>query len=91
MGQPRTPPHFYYFGSNSIDIPNGFDHLEKKGPGFRRDFDSAYLRRFVEWLEKYKLGPGKHGEPCYQELLRVGIDTGSGGIHGPLFSDGSFE
>lgn len=24
-------------------------------------------------------------------LLRVGIDTGSGGIHGPLFQDGSFE
>ena len=24
-------------------------------------------------------------------LLRVGIDTGSGGILGPLFSDGSFE
>jgi hypothetical protein len=24
-------------------------------------------------------------------LLRVGIDTGSGGIHGSLFSDGSFE
>lgn len=24
-------------------------------------------------------------------LLRVGIDTGSGGIHGPLFTDGSFE
>ena len=24
-------------------------------------------------------------------LLRVGIDTGSGGIHGPLFNDGSFE
>ena len=24
-------------------------------------------------------------------LLRVGIDTGSGGIHGPLFDDGSFE
>lgn len=24
-------------------------------------------------------------------LLRVGIDTGSGGIHGPLFRDGSFE
>jgi hypothetical protein len=23
-------------------------------------------------------------------LLRVGIDTGSGGIHGPLFADGSF-
>ncbi len=24
-------------------------------------------------------------------LLRIGIDTGSGGIHGPLFKDGSFE
>jgi hypothetical protein len=24
-------------------------------------------------------------------LLRVGVDTGSGGIHGPLFSDGTFE
>ncbi len=24
-------------------------------------------------------------------LLRVGIDSGSGGIHGPLFQDGSFE
>ena len=24
-------------------------------------------------------------------LLRVGIDTGTGGIHGPLFKDGSFE
>ena len=24
-------------------------------------------------------------------LLRVGIDTGSGGIHGPIFRDGSFE
>jgi hypothetical protein len=24
-------------------------------------------------------------------LLRVGIDTGSGGIHGPLYKDGSFE
>lgn len=24
-------------------------------------------------------------------LVRVGIDTGSGGIHGPLFQDGTFE
>ena len=24
-------------------------------------------------------------------LLRVGVDTGSGGIHGPLFKNGSFE
>lgn len=24
-------------------------------------------------------------------MLRIGIDTGSGGIHGPLFQDGTFE
>jgi hypothetical protein len=24
-------------------------------------------------------------------LLRIGIDTGSGGIHGPVFADGTFE
>jgi len=24
-------------------------------------------------------------------MLRIGIDTGSGGIHGPLFADGTFE
>lgn len=24
-------------------------------------------------------------------MVRIGIDTGSGGIHGPLFQDGSFE
>lgn len=24
-------------------------------------------------------------------MLRIGIDTGTGGIHGPLFQDGSFE
>ena len=24
-------------------------------------------------------------------LLRVGVDSGSGGIHGPIFADGSFE
>ena len=24
-------------------------------------------------------------------LVRVGIDTGAGGIHAPLFADGTFE
>ena len=47
-------------------------------------------------------GPGRLGqtrtypaasavEAMQVVLLRVGIDTGSGGIHGPLFRDGSFE
>jgi hypothetical protein len=54
--------HFYYFGKKAINIPEEFN-LEKKGPGFRSDFDQLVIRRFVEWLgKKYK--PGKHGEPC---------------------------
>ena len=56
--------HFYYFGANAIDIPTRFD-LEKKGPGFRSNFDDAYILKFVEWLEKCELGPGRHGDPCY--------------------------
>jgi Nucleotide modification associated domain 2 len=56
--------HFYYFGAKAIQIPKRFD-IEKKGPGFRGNFDEACIRRFVEWLEKYKLGPGRHGDPCY--------------------------
>src|ERR1035437_957298 len=57
--------HFYYFGARAIDISREAPrNLEKKGPGFRRDFDPADIRRFVEWLEgQYKTG--KHGEPCY--------------------------
>jgi len=59
--------HFYYFGTKAIHIPKRFDHLEKKGPGFRCDFDSAYIRRFVKWLQNHT--PEKHGEPCYQALV----------------------
>jgi len=56
--------HFYYFGARAIDIPKEAPrNLEKRGPGFRRDFAPAEICRFVEWLEnRYK--PGRHGEPC---------------------------
>jgi len=57
--------HFYYFGAKAICIPRDLD-IEKKGPGFRSRFDQAVILRCVEWLEKRL--PGKHGEPCYQEL-----------------------
>jgi hypothetical protein len=54
--------HFYYFGSKAIDIPETFK-LEKKGPGYRRDFGPEAIRRIVEWLEK-TYQSGKRGEPC---------------------------
>jgi hypothetical protein len=59
--------HFYYFGAKAIRIPNRFKNFEKKGPGFRNRFDQADIRVFLQWLES-KYEPGKHGEPCYQEL-----------------------
>jgi hypothetical protein len=57
--------HFYYFGTNAIDIPKEFN-IEKKGPGFRNHFSPADIRRFIEWLERTNK-PGKRGEPCYRE------------------------
>lgn len=55
---------FFYFGRNAISIPEDkFPHLEKSGPGFRSDFDEAYVARFAKWLET-KYEPGRHGDPC---------------------------
>jgi Nucleotide modification associated domain 2 len=59
--------HFYYFGANATRIPDGFADVEKKGPGFKKHFDSAYVARFVRWLEQNHK-PGKHGEPCQREV-----------------------
>jgi hypothetical protein len=55
--------HFYYFGANAILIPRKFPGLEKKGPGFKKRFDSAYISSFVKWLEKSRK-PRKYGDPC---------------------------
>jgi hypothetical protein len=55
--------HFYYFGRNAISIPRDkLPRLEKRGPGFRRDFDANYIRRFERWITARK--PGRHGDPC---------------------------
>ena len=67
--------HFYYFGSNAIDIPAEFRErgFERGGRGFRCSFDPADVCRFVDWLES-KWKPGKHGEPC-QKLVDKGKGT----------------
>lgn len=46
--------HFYYFGRNALPIPQRFlDHpLEKKGPGYRRDFSESFIKEFTGWLDK---------------------------------------
>jgi len=55
--------HFYYFGANAISLPAKFSQLEKKGPGFKRRFDPAFISSLIGWLETNHK-PGKHGEPC---------------------------
>jgi hypothetical protein len=58
--------HFWYFGRNAISIPkNKFPYLEKTGPGYRSDFEEAYILRFKNWLEtETGCKPGICGDPC---------------------------
>lgn len=59
--------HFYYFGRKAVLIPKRFADLEKKGPGFKRNFSAAFVEQFARWITTKK--PGRHGEPCKRELL----------------------
>lgn len=60
--------HFFYFGRNALqisEIPARCpDHsLEKRGPGFRSDFDQSFIHRFTTWLGN-SFRVGIHGMPC---------------------------
>ena len=63
--------HFYYFGKNAISIDmipkEHLSHsLEKRGPGFRSDFNEEFIAGFAKWLER-NYETGVHGEPCSYE------------------------
>lgn len=69
--------HFYYFGRNAIDISDiPQSHLghrfEKRGPGYRCDFNKEFVDSFVLWL-KTNFKTGVHGTPCkpHAELKRL--------------------
>jgi len=55
---------FYYFGDHALRIPARFARhpLEKKGPGFRSDFDESFIHDFEKWIRTKK--PGVNGVPC---------------------------
>lgn len=60
--------HYFYFGRNAIDIgkipKNHLEHpLEKRGPGYRRDFSNEFILDFTQWLERH-YEVGVHGIPC---------------------------
>lgn len=58
---------YFYFGNKAIsldDLPQYDAHpIAKKGPGYRRDFDEAYVLKLEAWLlTHYRVG--QLGEPC---------------------------
>jgi len=62
---------FYYFGRNAILIDHkNFPALEKRGPGFRKDFDDVYVARFVKWITRKKRRI--HGEPWMKHASELG-------------------
>jgi hypothetical protein len=60
--------NYFYFGRNALtisELPKEFiaKDLEKKGPGFRRDYPPVLLHGLVRWFERdYEIG--MHGDPC---------------------------
>jgi len=64
---------YFYFGKNALDISELPDDLAttqlvKSGPGFRRDYPAAKLKRLARWLaDNYEVGV--HGDPCGQKEL----------------------
>jgi len=57
--------HFFYFGCSAPCIPPKFlDHpFEKKGRGYRSDFNEAFIEDFTNWLES-NFPLGAQGTPC---------------------------
>lgn len=58
---------YFYFGKNALSIsalPKQLArNLEKKGPGYRRDYPAERLPKLVKWFDQ-KYEPGMHGDPC---------------------------
>lgn len=57
--------HFYYFGRKALAIPQRFSDypLEKKGPGYRRDFSESFIKEFTGWLDD-NFRVGTYGPSC---------------------------
>lgn len=60
---------YFYFGQNSLPIrmlPQSLigHPIEKKGPGYRKDFTEAFISSLISWFSKtYK--KGVYGRPSY--------------------------
>jgi hypothetical protein len=57
------PERFYYFGSNTIEIPAKYQDLVLKRQGCKWRHDCEMMKGFLKWL-KENFDHGIHGEPC---------------------------
>lgn len=53
--------HFWYFGSDAIEIPPNLQSTVKKGPGHKRILDPIVYSNLTRWLES--IPEGIHGQP----------------------------
>lgn len=59
--------HFYYFGNNSVQIPENFHDLILNRQGIKYQFDTNLVEGFLTWL-KQNHQPGIHGDPGLKEI-----------------------
>jgi hypothetical protein len=64
--------HFYYFGTNAIELPPDLRPIAQNQQGHRVRLNESYRERFVAWLEGQAGGSGIVGEPL---LDLFGNDT----------------
>ncbi len=57
---------FYYFGENTVELPDELNYLIKKGPGMKCKRNDEIAQRFVHWL-KYNHSTGIQDNPFDRE------------------------
>lgn len=64
---------FYYFGRNAIEtaqLPRAnLRQLEKRGPGYRRDFSESFISDFEQWIRRH-YQVGVYGQACGGRFLK---------------------
>lgn len=56
--------HFYYFGDQAIDLPEDFYPIIKDGQGHKSNYNNAYAKAFIDWIETQKYAFNVlHGKP----------------------------
>jgi hypothetical protein len=55
--------HFYYFGSNAVEIPADYTTLIWKRQGAKCSHDPQIVKAFLDWLQ-FTFKPGIHGHPA---------------------------